>query len=99
MIDKHSDMAGNSFKRMEEEQLRRNPEAPRSVGEGVDSSISFVKMVSNVLELYLPRVFDVLVTMSGGKVKHEKDGVPPSSINTNNTTNNTGPSQPPHELK
>jgi len=90
-------MAGNNFKRLEEEQLRRNPEAPEQVGRGVDSSIGFINIVSNVLELYLPRVFDMLVTMSGGRVKQEKDGMPPSAMNTPNKSDNTGPSRPPHE--
>lgn len=93
-------LEGNSFKRLEDENVRSNPDALKRVNEGVDSSIGFIQMVSNVLELYLPRVFDVIVTMSGGKVKHEKDGTPPSVMNNDRTsrTDDTGPSRPPHEL-
>ncbi len=58
---------GNSFKKMEDEQLRRNPQAPESVDRGVDSSIGFINMLSNVLELYLPRFFDVLLILTKRK--------------------------------
>ena len=92
-------MAVNNFKRLEDDQLRRNPQAPPNVEERIGSSMNFIRMVSNVLELYIPRVFEVFVSMTGGGSRSDEKDTPPNSFNPNNRTNDVGPSHPPHQNK
>jgi len=92
-------MAVNNFKRLEDDQLSRNPQAPPKVEERIGSSMGFIRMVSNVLELYIPRVFEVLVTMTGGNSRSDEKDTPPNGFNPNNRTNDVGPSHPPHQNK
>lgn len=92
-------MENNSFKRMQEDNLRKNPEAPERVRTDFEGNVGFISMVSKVLEVYLPRVFDIFVMWGGGKREEEdglddKGGKPPSNGGFNEKGPNIGPSAP-----
>ena len=59
----------NSFQLLAEEEAKRYPKAPPQVEQQVTGTMGFVRMVSNVVELYLPRAFDMMLTMIGGNHK------------------------------
>jgi hypothetical protein len=60
-------MEFNNFKKlMEEEEIRFGENLPRFERK-FERSNGFINLVSRVMEVYLPKVVDVFVAMSGGK--------------------------------
>ncbi len=91
-------MAKNSFQRMEDENLNnRSSEQIERVRQNVDGSVSFIQMVGKIIEVYLPRVFDVFVMMGGGKEREDtnvKENQPPSDGGSDDFRRGGGPSSP-----
>jgi len=57
----------NNFKQLEEEMLKEQPHAPLHIGRNVDGNIKVFQMVGDMIELYMPRVFEMLVSLVGGE--------------------------------
>jgi len=58
----------NSFKQLGEEEDNKYPHPPPETELGVMGNVRVFNFMSNVLELYLPKIFDMFVTMVGGGV-------------------------------
>ena len=56
----------NSFKLLAEEEAKLYPKAPPRVEQGINGTMGFVRMISQTVVLYLPRVLDIVVVMVGG---------------------------------
>lgn len=97
-------MAKNSFQRLDDEfENQRTNEQIQRVKADLDHSVSFIQMVGRIVEVYLPRVFDVFMLMSGGQssTELEKDqkneanvNKPPSTGGFSDFGNHSGPSSP-----
>ena len=59
--------AKNNFKELEEEQLGLYPHTPSEVGNNVKGSMRLFSFVGDIVELYLPKVFDMLLSLVGGE--------------------------------
>ena len=57
----------NSFKLLAEEEAKLYPKAPPRVEQRINGTMGFVRMISHTVELYLPRIFDMMVVLVGGK--------------------------------
>ncbi len=93
-------MSKNNFQRLSDENItpRAKDQIEKTTKE-IDASVSFVKMIGNIVEMYLPRVFDVFMMMSGAQqrgtpVEQEDTTLPPSSGGSGQITPNSGPSNP-----
>ena len=62
----------NSFKLLEEEQIRQNPHVAPEIENNLQGNMRFARMMGDVLELYLPKVFDLLITFFGGQPSKEQ---------------------------
>lgn len=84
---------GNSFRRLMKEEAKQSPALPPHIRENVKSSMGVFRYVGNVVELYVPRIFSVLVQLLQGSTppptrEHPgpNDGKDPAS-----RTGNAGP--------
>ncbi len=57
----------NNFKELEEEQLGLYPHSPSEVENNVKGSMRLFSFVGDIVELYLPRVFDMFISLVGGE--------------------------------
>ena len=62
-------MSINNFKRYMEEEETRIGEAPNKIGANIQSTTSFFAFAGNLIEVFLPKVLEVLVVMTGGNPK------------------------------
>ncbi len=58
--------ANNSFKQLGKEEEERYPSPPPETELGVMGNVRVFSFMSNVLELYLPKVFEMFVSLIGG---------------------------------
>ncbi len=65
----------NNFKKLEEEELRGSPLPPR-VARDVNQNLGVLRFISNIIELYMPKVAELFVSLSGGNMNSE--GTPPN---------------------
>ncbi len=72
----------NSFKQLEEEHVAMHPTAPPEIEQNVVGNMRFVQTMGNVIELYLPKVFDLLIALVGGYSKDLKGGSEDSQEDT-----------------
>ena len=59
--------ANNSFKQLMEEEEKQYPHAPPEIERDITGSMRVIKFMGNIVELYLPRIFDLFLSMMGGK--------------------------------
>ncbi len=60
-------MGVNNFKELEKEQVEKfNQTQKENVKNSIDSSIGVFRFIGDIFELYLPKVIDMFVRMSGG---------------------------------
>ncbi len=85
-------MTENNFKRWEENNLRQFPQAPPRVKKDLDGSMGFIRMISKVIEVYLPNVFNMFVIMGGGDNEKDQHPKPPSEGGTGDFGDPKGPS-------
>lgn len=70
-------MATNNFKKLENNQLRNQPpDARESVERNVSGSLGLLSYIGRVVELYIPRVVDMIVYIVGGSAEQDS---PPHS--------------------
>ena len=60
--------ANNSFLKLMEEEEKQYPHAPPEIEKEITGSVRVMKFMGNVVELYMPRLFDMFLSMMGGKV-------------------------------
>lgn len=79
----------NSFKQLQEETEEKYQSPPESIKENLDGSFNLIKMVGQMVELYLPRVFEIFVHLTGGETTEElQSGDKQSSFyDTDDSTN------------
>ena len=58
----------NNFKRLEEEEEKRYPGAPPEIESNIQSEIGIFKMIGQIVDMYLPKVVEVFVMITGGNV-------------------------------
>lgn len=59
--------AKNNFKELEKQQLEEYPHSPPEIENNVKGSMRLFRFMGDIVELYLPRVFDLLLSLSGGE--------------------------------
>ncbi len=62
----------NSFKLLGEEEEKRHPHPPPETESGVMGNVRVFQFMSNVLELYLPKVFEMFISLVGGTHETEE---------------------------
>ncbi len=62
----------NNFKKLEELEVNRLSVDFKPIKERFSSNVGFVSFISKVVELYLPRVAEIFITMSGGQLKEDR---------------------------
>lgn len=68
----------NNFKELEEKELRGSPLPPR-VARDINQNIGVLRFISNIIELYMPKVAELFVSLSGGNM--DTDKIPPNLDN------------------
>ena len=59
-------MRKNSFKELEEIELKEVSMRSDNIRNGIASDIGMMRYVSSVLELYFPKILDLFVSLAGG---------------------------------
>ncbi len=59
-------MPTNNFKKLMEEEQEQSPQVPPSIEREVMGSARTIRLMSDMVELYLPRLFNIFVAMLGG---------------------------------
>jgi len=81
----------NSFKQLGKEEENRYPHPPPETEMGVMGNVRVFNFMSNVLELYLPKILDMFVTMVGGVSESSKATFKPgANASEDNTETPTG---------
>lgn len=62
-------MSINNFKRLMEEEETRIGDAPNGIGANVQSTTNFFAFAGNMIEVFLPKVLEVFVAMTGGNTE------------------------------
>ena len=60
----------NNFKKLEDDELRGSPLPPR-VARDVTQNLGILRFISNVIDLYMPKVAELFVSLSGGNLNRE----------------------------
>lgn len=60
-------MSTNNFKQLEEDAINQHPHAPIRVEKNLNGNIKVFDMAGQVIELYMPRLFDLLIILLGGE--------------------------------
>ena len=68
--------ANNSFKQLGKEEEEMYPHPPPGTEMGVMGNVRVFSFMSNVLELYLSRVFEMFVSLVGGTTDTAQDKLP-----------------------
>lgn len=64
----------NSFKKLMEEEEKQYPHAPPEIEKEITGNVRMIKLMGNIVELYLTRIIDMFLSMMGGKnVQAETD--------------------------
>ncbi len=69
-------MPTNSFKELEKENSKQFDERDRRVRDNVNHSIGFFHFIGDILELFIPKFFNIFVNVTGGngpKQQKEKE--------------------------
>lgn len=72
-------MRKNSFKELEEIEMKEVSMRSDSIRNGIASDIGMMKYVTSVIELYFPKIIDLFVSLAGGS-----PGVPDSTKRNSN---------------
>ncbi len=64
----------NSFKKLMEEEEKQYPHAPPEIEKEITGNVKVIKLMGDIVELYLTRIIDMFLSMMGGKnVQAETD--------------------------
>lgn len=67
----------NSFKQLGKEEEEMYPHPPPETELGIMGNVRVFNFMSNVLELYLPKVFEVFISLVGGSSEVKSKGSAP----------------------
>lgn len=81
--------ANNSFKLLAEEEEEEYPQAPPETELGIMGNVRVFGFMTNVLELYLPRVFDVFIALVGGANANEDNTAEPGNARNDSDDENS----------
>ena len=81
--------ANNNFKLIGKEEEEMFPHPPPDTEKGVMGNIRTFQFMSNVLELYLPKIFEVFISLIGG-IK-ERDEISPIVKGDSHKDSNNSP--------
>ena len=59
--------AKNNFKELEKEQLNQYPHTPPEIENNVKGSMRLFQFMGDIVELYLPMIFNLFVSLAGGE--------------------------------
>ncbi len=79
----------NNFKKLMQEEEIRYGAPPERIGHNLKHTIGFIGFISHVFEVFVPRVVDVFIAMTGGDEKHHR-----SDSQTRDNGHNSQPSGP-----
>ena len=72
-------MEKNNFQRLEEEEISRLPELPLGiVKDNVHTQLDGFRAIGGMIDLYLSKLIDIFVAMTGGKSERSGRGNPPT---------------------
>ena len=69
----------NNFKRLQEEELGRVPDLS-DTQRSVRNRVEGMRTIGQVVELYLTKILDVFVVMSGGNIDQKKSSGPKNNF-------------------
>ncbi len=69
----------NNFKRLQEEEMSRVPDLS-DTQRSVRNRVEGMRTIGQVVELYLAKILDVFVVMTGGNVDQKKSSGPKSNF-------------------
>ena len=58
--------SNNSFQQLAQEEEEQYPQAPPATERGVMGNVRVFGFAANVFELYLPKIFEMIISMFGG---------------------------------
>jgi hypothetical protein len=56
----------NNFQRLQEEELTTYPQPPARIKEDINHSQNMFQLVGNVIDLFIPKLFQMIASMLGG---------------------------------
>ncbi|GLR17726.1 hypothetical protein [Portibacter lacus] len=57
----------NNFLKLEEDLIVQHGTPPDEVKEKIDNSFSLIRFLADILELFVPKLIQAIVSLSGGK--------------------------------
>lgn len=66
-------MMKNNFKKLEEDLISHYGEPPKKVKDSIDGTIGVFKVMGDVLELFIPRMLEMLTSLFSGPQVDNKD--------------------------
>lgn len=66
-------MRKNNFQRLEDEDLERMPDVPLRIASNVHNSLGNMRTMGSMVDLYLTKIIDVFIMMSGGTVERNNN--------------------------
>ncbi len=69
-------MSTNNFKKLEEEEEKQFPHAPPQIENNLMGNMRMTHFVGDVVELYLPRIFEMILSFFGNNQEVEKKMTP-----------------------
>lgn len=70
--------AKNSFKLLGKEEEEKFPHPPPDIEKGVMGNVKVFHFMSDVLELYIPKFFEVFIVVLGGGQEKDQEPDPPA---------------------
>lgn len=67
----------NNFQRLEEEEIEQLPQLPLGIGHNVHNRLDNMRTMGSMVDLYLTKIVDVFVMMTGGKVERPNNNFSP----------------------
>ncbi len=56
----------NNFEKFEEDLVNKFGDPPNKVKKEIDGSVGFFRIIGNIVELFIPKMMDLFINMSGG---------------------------------
>ena len=66
-------MRKNSFKELEEIELKEVSMRSDNIRNGIASDIGMMRYVTSVIDLYFPKIMDLFVSLAGGSPSDDND--------------------------
>ena len=67
----------NNFQRLEEEEMEQLPPLPLGIGHRVHNRLDNMRTMGSIVDLYLTKIVDVFVMLTGGSVERPNNNFSP----------------------